>query len=205
VLRSSLCPLLLCAACTASHPAPLPVEQLDSGTSHDAGTPEDSGRQISHDSTPPDSGPYILPDGAAYEPSKLPACTWPSNIIPTVPDGGIAGGFVARAWTYSTGCLPRYRMELGCLVGAGSSCTDPNAYVPGGFGACVKACEPDEYIIGTTRWFGGPYVNGPPPDADVAYPQLPSGCHPPPSSFLDVYSNIATAEPYPTITCCPCQ
>lgn len=122
-----------------------------------------------------------LPDGALVYQDALPACHWPSSV-------SASRTFLACANCFSsTGGM--------CSIGVGDNATDCQSC-----GACVMACEPDQYAVVDEGWDESSYA-----DAGVVNQTLPAGC----VGALPVMANYLENDPTSTVSfivnCCPCQ
>lgn len=158
-----------------------------------------------HSSSPQHDAASILADGGASD-GALPACHWPSTVLPVVPDGGVAAGSVARAYLFCGG-VP-FDGGIGaselCVSESSSTCTPPDggAFLGGPPDElCVMACMPAQYAVLTLDPFS--YERG--IDADVIFPQAPGGCTGVQSSFAKAVSRVGSSEPLSSLQCCPCQ
>lgn len=119
--------------------------------------------------TSADSG---LPDGALVFTGKLPACTVPASV------NGAARTFLA--------CADCFAPSGGtCSIGVADNATDCQSC-----GACVMACEPDEYAVLSEEGGGE---------------TLPAGCGadlPVMQRFLEDYA--ASGGSF-VVRCCPCE
>jgi hypothetical protein len=147
--------------------------------------------------TDPTPIPAPISDAAA---APLPPCSWPASLKAQVPDGAIRGWAVARA-------------ELACgrsvldggpwgAIGLSDSGTSlgVNAIITGDT-LCLMGCEPNQYAVAEGNWWGVP----PPDAAAIIRPVLPASCGGTRSVFTKVEESVATAEPLPTVYCCPCE
>jgi len=146
---------------------------------------------------------------AAMSDGPLPVCNWPPTILPRTPDGGIAVGSIARAVLFCGG-TPFDGGETGsewCVSESSATCTWPDggAHLVGPPDEpCVMACSPTQYAVLTADPFDfGP--GSPSLDADIIYPQEPSGCRGVRSAFTQAMSHTAYAEQPPSVRCCPCD
>jgi hypothetical protein len=156
------------------------------------------------------------PDGALIWSGPLPACHWPSNILPPVPDGGLALGSISRAVLFCGGIPFDGGMSgsewCGSDNGVGCSVPDGGGYVVSGPGSnvplqdepCVMACEATQYAVLTADPFDfGP--GSPSMDADIIDPRPPAGCTGVLPAFMTVTTLNGSAEEPPSVQCCPCE
>ncbi len=133
-----------------------------------AGCSSQSAGQSTGVAAQPDAAGSGLPDGALVYTGELPTCT--------VPDGA------SRTFLACADCFePEGDV---CSVGGADNATDCQSC-----GACVMACEPNEYAL----------VNVPMGQT------LPKGCGAALPVMRNYLENAAIEGSGFTITCCPCE
>jgi len=132
--------------------------------------------------------------------ASLPACRWPSNLNPNLPDGSLAAWSVSRTALFCNGS------GVLCWGGSDAATWDSVQTSPPCDG-CLMRCKPDQYAL----WQQDPRdCYGPPPecpfaDAAVVFPTVPAGCVPMAPNCSPSTGCIGSAEPIPSLSCCPCQ
>jgi hypothetical protein len=204
--RAALLVLLTVAGCSGA--VGTSVEMTDaSPAGHDASVTSTDASGTKTDASTSSTSATGEPDGALIWSGPLPACHWPSNILPPVPDGGLALGSVSRTVLFC-GAIP---FNGGASAsewcpsdnGAGCSSGGGGAY-PASDEPCVMACEATQYAVLTADPFDfGPM--SPSMDADVIDPRPPAGCTGVLSAFAKATGRIGFAEAPPSVQCCPCE
>jgi hypothetical protein len=195
------------AVCACSGSGDHSTSNRDAAARPDVATVKDSAAHekdasVRGDALTPILDASTLPDGALVFSGRLPACTWPADLTPDLPDADLAASIVSRTFLI---CGPCVTTPMGgCALGGSDSGTmlpGPNAAANGDT-LCVMACAPDQYALTTVLPSDNPLRF----DADIIDIPAPTGCGDTLPAATALIRHFGSSSAGPTrVTCCPCQ